>query len=313
MGAVVVSHAKPGLARDCLASISSLVAPANAVVVVNDGAVEPGELEVLRQSGSVILNDRQRGYGHNLNRGVSALSADLEYVLLLNDDLVFAPGAGEKLVAALDADAAAGIAGPCIMSPDGGAQPAAFEFPSIRSEALQAAILPARLADRLRAPYAAPAKSGPPRRVDWILGAALLVRRRAFDAVGGFDPGYFLYSEETDFCLRARARGWSVLSCGDAVVVHLGAMSTGDQRFVHMLGRSRARYIRRSFSQTRQLSLAAILFGVAGWNLLYVACRILCDPPTASAKLHLVQQHWRGRSLLQRLRQPSQQSTDWVG
>lgn len=299
--AVVVTHSQPHLARQCLNSLRTMVTPEHTVIVVNaPGRADPETLRALTECGTVIINEVPRGYGENLNRGVEALSGQADYLLLLNDDLLFGTGAAERLVAALDAEPSAGLAAPSIVGPDGSPQPAVFSFPSIRSEVLQAAILPARLADLLRSDHAAVAVPGPPRLVDWVLGAAMLVRRRAFEDVGGFDPGFFLYSEETDFCRRLSSRGWHVLSCGDAVVTHMAAASTSDQRFSRMLGRSRGRYVRLSFSERRQLALAAALIAVGLWNGLYIAGRVLLEPRKAREKLTLLRQHWRHRTILQR-------------
>ena len=68
------------------------------------------------------------------------------------------------------------------------------------------------------------------RSVPWVLGAALAIRRSAFESVGGFDPDYFLYYEETDLCRRLRAAGWSVEHVPSATAVHAGGASTGQQR-----------------------------------------------------------------------------------
>jgi GT2 family glycosyltransferase len=297
VGAVVVTHSRPDLGRECLASLNPLVPPERAVVVVN--SPERDDLDGFAGVARVILNERPAGYGENLNRGVEAVGRDVEYILLLNDDLVFAPAAVAVLVAALDADPAAGLAAPAIVDRAGCPQPAVFAFPSVRSEAAQAAMLPSRMASRVRADHASVATPGPPRRVDWVLGAAMLVRRRAFDDIGGFDPGYFLYSEETDLCLRLRENGWGVVSCGDAVVAHLAATSTAGVGFSRMLGRSRGRYVRRHFTPAQQFVLAAALGCVYVWNLAYVTARVLLDPRSAPDKLRLLVSHWRTRPLLQ--------------
>ncbi len=301
LGAVIVTHSQPALARQCLASLRPLVTPEHAVVVVNapDDA-DPESLEALAACALVIANERPRGYGENLNRGAEALSERADYLLLLNDDLIFDEGAVEQLIATLDADPSAGLAAPSIIDPQGARQASVFAFPSVRSEVIQAAVLPSPLADLLRAPHARAAAAGVPERVDWVLGAAMLVRRRAFDDVGGFDPGFFLYSEETDLCRRLHDHGWSVLSCGDAVVTHIAAASTSDQRFSRILGRSRGRYLRRTLSHRRQLALSAALVAVALWNVLYVAGRVLLEPRSAADKLDLLKQRWRQRTILQR-------------
>jgi GT2 family glycosyltransferase len=69
-----------------------------------------------------------------------------------------------------------------------------------------------------------------PRIVPWVLGAALVIRREAFEEVGGFDESFFMYSEEVDFCYRVRSRGWETHFAPVTDVTHEGSASTRQQR-----------------------------------------------------------------------------------
>jgi N-acetylglucosaminyl-diphospho-decaprenol L-rhamnosyltransferase len=86
------------------------------------------------------------------------------------------------------------------------------------------------------------------REVDWAQSAALLVRREAADAIGYFDPGFFVYSDEVDFCKRLRDAGWSVIYVPEArAVANELAIDDGRQQIVE-LSRNRDRYMRKHHS-----------------------------------------------------------------
>jgi GT2 family glycosyltransferase len=116
-----------------------------------------------------------------------------------------------------------------------------------------------------------------PQAVGWAMGCALLVRRDAARAVGGFDEGYFMYSEEVDLCVRLAAAGGATHWVPEAEVVHGGQGSTGDspERAIEM-ARSRRRYQERHYSPVgREVARAAIAVQFA---VLALAAR-LCGRP----------------------------------
>ncbi len=65
-----------------------------------------------------------------------------------------------------------------------------------------------------------------PREVDSLQGACLLIRREVFDQIGLLDEDYFMYTEEIDFCFRARKAGWNIIWLPTAEVIHYGGQST---------------------------------------------------------------------------------------
>jgi N-acetylglucosaminyl-diphospho-decaprenol L-rhamnosyltransferase len=84
------------------------------------------------------------------------------------------------------------------------------------------------------------------REVDWVSGACMLIRREAFDGVGGFDEAFWLYGEELDLCTRLRDAGWKVLATPELEILHEGGVSTGRSRRTHaMHSTSIYRYYRK--------------------------------------------------------------------
>jgi N-acetylglucosaminyl-diphospho-decaprenol L-rhamnosyltransferase len=160
------------------------------------------------------------GFAAANNRGMELTGSP--FVMLLNPDAVLLPGALDALLAAAEADPRAGIVGAKILSPDGSVQAGSFgRFPSL-AEGLRLRLWRAsqRLCGNSSLSPKAPASTA---SVDWVTGAAMLVRREAVDEVGPMDEGFFLYYEDTDWCHRMRDKGWGVLlEPGAHVLHHLG-------------------------------------------------------------------------------------------
>lgn len=225
------------------ASEAARTAPGAEVVVV-DNASRDGISARLAQAvptARVLEEAVNRGYGAACNRGARETSRPL--VLFLNSDAYVRPGAVDALAAALDADEGAAAAGPRLLDPDGSLQPSIRRLPTPLRIFLESSGL-AFLAGGRR-PFAGHTKvradHSRAQAVEALMGAALLVRRTAFEAAGGFDEAFFLYAEETDLMARWRRAGWRVLYVPEAQVVHEGGRSGGDRLFGR-LHESLARY-----------------------------------------------------------------------
>ena len=213
-------------------------------VLVLDNASNDGSAGAARRhpaTTEVIALERRRGKGEN----DSALlqRARGRYCLLLNEDSELLPGATEHLRAALDADPRAGAAGACLQRPDGRQQPSAWRFPTPLTALVGALFLHRR--------YTVQSNGGEVREVDWAQSAALLVRREAAEQIGWFDPAFFVYSDEVDFCKRLRDAGWHTLYVPQAVAIHHEQLSTGKvpERRIVELSRNRDRYMRKHHSR----------------------------------------------------------------
>jgi len=136
------------------------------------------------------------------------------------------------------------MVGPRLENPDGTLQPSILRLPTLGRIFCESSGLAALTGGRLRGHSATREDHSRPQSVECVKGAALLVRRTAFEEVGGFDESFFLYAEESDLAARLRRRGWQVLFEPAARVVHRGGASGGDALF-GQLNASLAAYVAR--------------------------------------------------------------------
>jgi N-acetylglucosaminyl-diphospho-decaprenol L-rhamnosyltransferase len=212
-------------------------------VLVLDNASADGSAGAARRhpaTDELIALELRRGKGENDSALLQRARGRL--CLLLNEDSELLPGATLALREALEADPRAGAAGARLLRPDGAQQPSAWRFPRARTALVGALFLHRR--------YTVQSRGGQTREVDWAQSAALLVRREAAEAIGWFDPAFFVYSDEVDFCKRLRDAGWHTLYVPQAAAYHHEQLSTGavpERRIVEM-SRNRDRYMRKHHS-----------------------------------------------------------------
>ena len=236
----VVNTEQRQLLRYCLDSIARECAavPFETEVLVLDNASRDGSAGAARVHGAtteVIALEQRRGKGENDTTLLRRARG--RYALLLNEDSELEPGATIALHGALDARPEAAVAGATLVNHGGEQQPSAWRFPGPLAALLTALWLHRRLVVQSRGARV--------REVDWVQSAALLVRRDAADAIGHFDPAFFVYSDEVDFCKRLRDAGWDVLYVPDArAVSHERPLEDGAQRIVE-LSRNRDRYMHK--------------------------------------------------------------------
>jgi N-acetylglucosaminyl-diphospho-decaprenol L-rhamnosyltransferase len=189
-------------------------------IIVLDNASTDGSIEHLRSGFPlvrVISESIRRGFG--ANHGIVARSSESDLILFLNPDTIMLEGSLDRMVESFDVDDRIVLAGGPILDPDGNVWRAApFPFPTPLSSISEALGF-----HRTRRPDVA--RPGISVGVGWISGSALMVDRRVFQAVGGFDPRYFLYFEETDLARRLTDAGGLVGFHSDAQVIHEGRTS----------------------------------------------------------------------------------------
>jgi GT2 family glycosyltransferase len=173
----------------------------------------------------LIANPDNRGFGRACNQGFALATG--EYVLLLNPDAALLPGALTTLISYLEARPAVAMVGPTLYHEDGTTQYSACRAPGLATEfyewfGLRGLFPSHRGLGRLYYGY----RNDKPFACDWLVGACLLVRRRALQQVGGFDERYWLYAEELDWCRRFRDAGWQVHFVPAARVAHIGGAAS---------------------------------------------------------------------------------------
>jgi N-acetylglucosaminyl-diphospho-decaprenol L-rhamnosyltransferase len=210
----------------CLGSLERAAGPHPLEVVVVDNASTDASVEIARSYGAKVLeNHANLGLSRAINTGVAVTGAP--WLLIVNPDTWLSPGSLRRLLATAAADPRIGCVGPHLANPDGSDYPTGRRFPSLLMGALHAALAPMWPDNpATRRYHMAGADRSRPLEVDWVSGACMLLRRHAFEQVGRFDPGYFMYFEEMDLCLRLRRAGWRVLLDPLAEVKHVVGGST---------------------------------------------------------------------------------------
>ena len=227
---VVAFRSEPDL-RACLDSIADDASPGAGIVVV-DNASPDSSAAVARGHSSgpqVVSSEINLGFGGGCNLGAQVSKADV--LFFVNPDARICRGATTTLLRALMDDARTAIVGPRIAdAPAGSRVTQAGAEPSVRS-ALGHFLLLGRMPmlSRIFRPLCL-ADPMMPARPDWVSGAALMVRRRAFDEIRGFDERMFMYMEDVDLCRRARLAGWNVAYVPGAVVTHETGGSQGAEQ-----------------------------------------------------------------------------------
>jgi GT2 family glycosyltransferase len=243
--AVIVHHRTPDDTVEAVRAITA-AAPETEIVVVDNASDDSiaRRLSDEAPAARLLVETENRGYGAACNRGARETSRP--FVLFLNSDAFVQTGAVASLVAALDSDPRAAAVGPRLENPDGTVQPSILRLPTLWRIFCESSGLAFLMGGRgpFRGHSATREDHSRRQEVECVKGAALLVRRAAFEEVGGFDERFFLYAEESDVCARLRLRGWRILFEPSARVVHRGAASAGDRLF-GQLNESLAAYVTR--------------------------------------------------------------------
>lgn len=270
----VVSWNTRDLLRTCLHSLQADADAGLAEVWVVDNASDDGSAAVVRREFPWAHLEET---GHNLGFGravnvVSRLSA-APWIAAANADLDVQPGALQALLSAAEDHPDAGVLAPRLLLPDGRTQHSVHRFLGLRI----ALAVNLGLAEKLpavgrRICMERHWDADLAREVDWAHGAFLLVRREAFDAIGGFDERQWMYAEDLDLCWRLRQAGWRTRYVPAARVGHRVSAATtqafGDDRTVRA---QRSAYSwslrRRGWLRTRALAGVNVSGAAARWAL----------------------------------------------
>ncbi len=297
----VVSFNTRALLVRCLRSLAADAQAERADVWVVDNRSGDGSAEAAREAAPwahVIEAPANLGFGPAVN--LVAERTVSEWLLVANADVALEPDALGSLLAA-GADPSVACVAPLLLLPDGSSQHSVHPFPTVPLTLLfnlGAHHLSASLAERLCLEgFWDPARA---RAVPWAIGACLLLRRAALDAVGGFDPRQWLYAEDLDLLWRLHAAGWATLYEPRARVCHESAAATagafGEDRDSRSMAATYAMLVRRR-GRPRAWTTAAInLAGAAVravWMTALAAASSRWRAPSL-ANRGWVRAHWRG-------------------
>lgn len=259
LSVIVVTHNGREMA---LTTLRSAIAASGAIAVewlVVDAGSTDGTPDAIEQELDGVRVIRRDNRGFAASNNVALAEARGRYVLLLNPDVEIPEGTLGELVATMDDRPGLGLASVVQRGTDGTLQPSIRRFPSpLRSlgEALFAAHWPfLRSFQELETRTAPYEREG---EVDWLVGAFLIARREALEAVGPMDERFFLYSEEIDWCYRFWQAGWPVAHLPSmSIVHHSGGRSSGD--LMAQLSHSRLLFAGKHYGRARSTGIRAAL------------------------------------------------------
>lgn len=227
---VIVNHRTDAYLEGCLTSLCAEGSPDMEVVVVENLGKTLDKLKK-KFPIRVIRNAKPQGFAANCNQVLRETTAP--YGLLLNPDTLVKEGCVRRLLRFMDENETVAACGPRVLTPTGSVWPSGRSFPDWRAALVRNTPL-----QRLFRGHPAVASylrlqddPATTRAVDWISGAAMMLRMEAVRKVGFLDERFFMYCEDVDLCLRLKNLGWRVFVVGEAEIVHFGQGATNQQAY----------------------------------------------------------------------------------
>lgn len=309
---IIVSWNVRDLLRDCLDSIRASagagqivlsapgVEPASGAlaveVIVVDNLSSDGTPDLLRRDYPwVRLVEPGENTGFTRGNNIGMLHSRGELLFLLNPDTVVLGDALPRMAAHLAEHPQIGALGPQLLNADGSVQSSRRRFPTLETAVFESTWLewlaPARVLDSY---YVRDAADDQTVGVDWVQGAALMVRRSVLAQVGGFDESFFMYSEELDWQRRIKEAGWEVVYFPEAQIVHYGGKSSEQvaaQRHIYFQT-SKVRYFRKHHGRLTGAIVRLVLLANYAMQLALEAAKWLAGHKR-QMRGERVQAYWR--------------------
>jgi len=289
VAAIVLCYNGIDLTLDCLASLQKQDYPRLDVLVVDNNSQDgtPEIVASIYPRVKVIKAGENLGYAAGNNLGMrSAMALGCDLFFLVNNDTLLSPDCVSSLVQALEANPQAGVAGPMVYT---------FEGSKRISSAGGMIDWRRASAENVGAGEIDHAQYGS-RPVDFVNGCGLMVTRAAIESAGLLDPSYFMYWEETDWCMRIHKAGFSILFDPQARMQHRATLQDNEQSpaTIYYLTRNRLLFFAR---HARFASRPAILFSAVRGALLGIgkhrrSGRLAHAKATRLAVLHAIERHW---------------------
>jgi len=220
---IIVNWNTKELLLNCLESIFRHPANLTFEVIVVDNGSSDSSVPAVREhypNINLIANSSNLGFARANNQAIRSTVS--RYCLLLNSDAELTPEALRGMFEFMEENPQVGIAGAKLLNRDGSMQNSFDNIPSLTTELLNKSLLRAILPRRYPSKKSAITS---PVEIESVIGACMLIRRKALDEVGLLDENYFLFLEETDLCFRMHKAGWKVFYLPQIEVYHLQGKS----------------------------------------------------------------------------------------
>lgn len=281
LSVVIVNYNTGGYLTACLESITQKFASAQYEVVVVDNGSSDGSPDAAESfpHTRLIKSDDNIGFGRACNLGVRHTTGT--NILLLNPDTNILSGNITSLLDSFESDKKTSVLGCQNLLPDGSIQPSGYSFPTLPQVAVfvfqLSRILMSPTARWLLSPFLKArvgqySDQSERKKVDWVTGAFMLVKREQWEMLKGFDPQFFLFCEEIDFCKRISQSGGEVWFDPSFEMEHYVGYSSDKVKPLVLLEKSRSYllYFKKHHAGFKSVCLRLMFgFGVRLWMAFY--------------------------------------------
>lgn len=252
---ILVNYNGAGFLPHCLTSIAEHTKNVDYEVIIVDNSSTDASKDIVRTQFSAFqLLEADANYGFAVANNMGARVAQGELLFFLNNDTIIKENAISGMENFLRTHSSVGACGPKLLNPDGSLQWSTGCSPSLINE----------LKNRNQQRNAGAATDVPDRSmaVDWVTGAALMIRRGLFEKLKGFDENFFMYFEDVDLCARVRESGAGVYYVPQCAITHLGGEMNVEEKPARIqieYRKSQTRYYSKHASMAQQFLLRLFL------------------------------------------------------
>ncbi len=255
---VILQYDNPQLTEQCIASLKNHCLTPHEIILVDNNSNDPKARSLGKKLRGIrfVQNKSNEGFSKGNNTGAALARGDI--LLFLNNDTIAEADVIAPIRKVFDADPGIGIVGPKLLNADRTLQLSAGELPSIVNEMKDRFLYRSYEAGKTFAVRRATKRYSAKRRVGWVTGAALFIRRDLFETLDGFDDELFMFFEDKDLCHRAGLTVAKVIYSPDASIVHLRGAS-GNNTTETIYRTSQLRYYQKHRNPLEQMLLKSYL------------------------------------------------------
>ena len=277
---IIVNWNVRDLLDKCLASLCKAAAdhtqaerenPLIEIIVVDSASEDDSVGMVHEKYPQVTVLPQKENLGFTRGNNIGLAQAQAPYLLLLNPDTELGDDALFQMLDYMNQHPDVGILGPHTLNTDGSHQSTRRRFPNLATGLFESTWLSAYAPASVETHYKMlDTEDDAILETDWVQGSAMMARRELYAAIGGLDEGFVMYSEELDWCKRAKAAGWKVVYHGQALITHHGGKSSQQVTAFKQIQfhTSKLRYFRKHHGYSHYLILRVIIWLQFLWQLL---------------------------------------------